>query len=345
MTTLDADSFPVCQCSDRGDRPWLVLKFGGTSVSTSANWKIIGELLVERLAAGYRPVVVHSALAGVSNRIQAVLDDAISGAYREGLAGIAAAHLELARDMQLDGAALVGEQLQELERLLSGIHLIGEVSSRVHARAMAFGELMATTLGAAFLRRQGLAAQWLDARLLMRSIDPPNANDRVRFLNASCDFEADAALQERCREVDGVVVTQGFIASNSAGDTVILGRGGSDTSGAYFAAKLQAAGLEIWTDVPGIFSANPRVVDGARLLRTLSYAEAQEIASTGGSVLHPRCIAPVRRHGIPLRIKDTTRPEFPGTLVTQDAGSDAPQVKAILGRAGVTLVSMETLGM
>ena len=115
----------------------------------------------------------------------------------------------------------------------------------------------------------------------------------------------------------GIVLTQGFIASNSRGETVILGRGGSDTSAAYFAAKLQAAGLEIWTDVPGMFSANPRTVQGARLLRVLSYAEAQEIASTGGSVLHPRCLGPVRRHGIPLRVKDTTQPELPGTLVTR----------------------------
>ncbi len=94
-----------------------------------------------------------------------------------------------------------------------------------------------------------------------------------------------------------------------------------------------------------MFSANPALVHGARLLRALSYAEAQEIASTGGSVLHPRCLAPVRRHAIPLRVKDTTRPELPGTLVTPDAGSDAPRVKAISGRMGVTLVSMETLGM
>ena len=127
---------------------------------------------------------------------------------------------------------------------------------------------------------------------------------------------------------------------------MILGRGGSDTSGAYFAAKLRAAGLEIWTDVPGMFSANPRTVQGARLLRVLSYAEAQEIASTGGSVLHPRCLGPVRRHGIPLRVKDTTQPGTAGDpRDAATAGSDAPRVKAISSRTRVTLVSMETLGM
>jgi hypothetical protein len=96
-----------------------------------------------------------------------------------------------------------------------------------------------------------------------------------------------------------MVITQGFIASNPQGETVLLGRGGSDSSGAYFAAKLQAAGLEIWTDVPGMFSANPRAVPTARLLRALHYDEAQEIASNGAKVLHPRCILPVHLYGQP----------------------------------------------
>jgi diaminopimelate decarboxylase/aspartate kinase len=204
---------------------------------------------------------------------------------------------------------------------------------------------MATTLGAAFLRTRGLDVTWLDARSLLRSVDLPNSSERARYLNATCEYESDPDAEACCRALDGIVLTQGFIASNARGETVILGRGGSDTSAAYIAAKVQAAGLEIWTDVPGMFSADPRIVQGARLLRSLSYAEAQEIASTGGSVLHPRCIGPARRHGIPLRIKDTTRPAMPGTLVSRDSGSDAPRVKALSSRTRVTLVSMETLGM
>lgn len=346
MQTLDADSFPARPGGGPIEAaPWLVLKFGGTSVSTAANWGIIHDLLVERLGAGYRPLVVHSALAGVSNRIQDALQAALRGEVGERLRAIEQAHLDLAGDLGLDGRALLGEHLQELEQLLAGIHLLGEVTPRAHARGMAMGELMATRLGAAFLQGRGLQVTWLDARQALRSVDLPNTSERTRYVNASCDFEADPQLQSHCRKLAGVVLTQGFIASNARGETVILGRGGSDTSGAYFAAKLQAAGLEIWTDVPGMFSANPRTVQGARLLRVLSYAEAQEIASTGGSVLHPRCLAPVRRHRIPLRVKDTTQPQMPGTLVTADAGSDAPRVKAISSRTRVTLVSMETLGM
>lgn len=346
MSTNNADMIPRQPSpGPTGGQPWLVLKFGGTSVSTLRNWQIIGELLERHVAAGFCPVVVHSALAGVSNRIQAALGRAVSGNYRDDVTAIEAAHFELGGQLAVDAPALVGGYMRELEQILAGVQLLGEVSSRVRARAMACGELMATALGAAYLGKGGLKVHWLDARQVLHSVDPPNCSERTRYLNASCRFDADEQLQQQWRDLGGIVLTQGFIASNASGETVILGRGGSDTSGAYFAARLQAAGLEIWTDVPGIFSANPRIVDGARLLRTLTYAEAQEIASTGGSVLHPRCIAPVRKHGIPLRIRDTTRPESPGTLVTSDAGSDAPRVKAILGRTGVTLVSMETLGM
>jgi diaminopimelate decarboxylase/aspartate kinase len=345
MQTLDADSFPPLPPGASAATPWLVLKFGGSSVSSAGNWVTICDLLKERVAAGYRPFLVHSALAGVSNQIQQVLQEARGGRFAEQFEAIRKRHLDLGRDLGIAAEELVGGFLAELEQLLAGIHLIGEISARVQARAMAMGELMATSLGAAYLRSQGLQASWLDARQLLRSVDRPNTTERTRYINASCEFETDAVLQAQCRAASGVIVTQGFIASNAAGETVILGRGGSDTSAAYFAARLEAAGLEIWTDVPGMFSADPRTVQGARLLRVLSYAEAQEIATTGASVLHPRCLAPVRRHGIPLRIKGTAQPALPGTLVCGDAGGDAPGVKAISSRTGVTLVSMETLGM
>jgi len=346
MQTLDADSFPALPRRKLlAEAPWLVLKFGGTSVSTARNWGVIHDLLAERIAAGYRPFVVHSAMAGVSNRIQEALHKAPNAPVSAELQAISQMHMDLARDLGLDGGELVSGYMAELEQLLAGVSLLRELTPRVHARCMAMGELMATALGAAYLSKRGLATSWLDARRVLRTVDLPNTSERTRYTNASCDSAADPHLQAHCQALEGVVLTQGFIASNARDETVILGRGGSDTSGAYFAAKLQAAGLEIWTDVPGMFSANPRFVQGARLLRVLSYAEAQEIASTGGSVLHPRCVSPVRRHGIPLRVKDTTQPSLPGTLVAKDSGSDAPRVKAISARSRVTLVSMETLGM
>ena len=141
------------------------------------------------------------------------------------------------------------------------------------------------------------------------------------------------------------MITQGFIAANDAGETVLLGRGGSDTSGAYFAAKLGAARLEIWTDVPGLFSANPRAVPTARLLRALHYDEAQEIASNGAKVLHPRCIMPVRQYKIPLHVYATQAPGLEGTIVSANVADSAAQLKAIAIKKGITLVSMDSPGM
>ncbi len=142
-----------------------------------------------------------------------------------------------------------------------------------------------------------------------------------------------------------VFITQGFIARESQGRTVLLGRGGSDTSASYFGALLKAQRVEIWTDVAGMFTANPRQVPGARLPQRLDYEEAQEIASTGAKVLHPRCLSPLREPRVPLLIKDTNRPELEGTVIGPEVREHAPSVKAISARKGITLVSMESVGM
>jgi diaminopimelate decarboxylase/aspartate kinase len=170
-------------------------------------------------------------------------------------------------------------------------------------------------------------------------------NEKAGLLSATCDFSPDLPLQEQWAALDQVVITQGFIAANDEGDTVLLGRGGSDTSGSYFAAKLAAVRLEIWTDVPGLFSANPRLVPTARLLRALHYDEAQEIASNGAKILHPRCVLPVRQYKIPLHVYATQAPGLEGTIVSAHVGDSAAQVKAIAIKKGITLISMESPGM
>jgi bifunctional diaminopimelate decarboxylase / aspartate kinase len=142
-----------------------------------------------------------------------------------------------------------------------------------------------------------------------------------------------------------VVITQGFIASDAEGNTVLLGRGGSDTSAAYLAAKLSAERLEIWTDVPGLFSANPRSTPSARQLRSLHYDEAQEIASSGAKVLHPRCILPARQYQIPLHVLATQVPDLPGTVLSADAGDSGAQVKAVCIKKGITLIALDSPGM
>ena len=327
------------------ESPWVVMKFGGTSVSSADSWSMIARLIRNRLADGLKPVVIHSALQGVSNRLDGILREATAGRASEELDTIRAQHYELAEALQLDGPALLDDTLHELEQLVAGVRLVREVSVRVRVRIMALGELMATRLGAEYLRAAGVPIEWLDARDVLTSVSSSGGQRKLDYLSAKCEAIADPDLQKRLAGLDKVVLTQGFIARNEWGETVLLGRGGSDTSAAYFASRLQARRLEIWTDVPGMFSADPRVVPSARLLLALHYNEAQELASAGSSVLHPRCLSPLRISNIPLFIRCTTAPELSGTVVSSVTDEIEPQVKGICLRNGLTLISMDGVGM
>ncbi len=325
---------------------WVVLKFGGTSVSTRERWQRIARIVQDRLAEGLRPVVVCSALSGISNVLDRLLSEAMAGRGEATLESIRRPHLALGQAMGLDAETLLHPYFEELERIAMGAALLREVTPRLQARVMAMGELMATTLGAAYLNQLGIPTQWWDVRELLVATDEAHSNEIRRYLSATCDYQPDATLQKRLAATSAeVILTQGFIARNSQGETVLLGRGGSDTSAAYLAAKLQAQRLEIWTDVPGMFTANPRQIPSARLLRHLDYDEAQELATTGARVLHPRCLEPVRAYKIPLHIKCTDHPELEGTIVSSEAPDVGPRVKALSCKTGITLVSMDTVGM
>jgi diaminopimelate decarboxylase/aspartate kinase len=324
---------------------WVVMKFGGTSVSTAEKWETIAGLVRRRLDDGLRPVIVHSALQGVSNALAALLETALAGNADDGLDAIRQRHYELADELGLDGPGLLGDSLHELGQLIAGVRLVREVSVRVRVRIMALGELMATRLGASYLESIGVPVTWMDARELLTSANRSNRARTRDFLSATCDFEVDETLQGTLRDAGQVILTQGFIARNPQGQTVLLGRGGSDTSAAYFAARLQARRLEIWTDVPGMFTADPHIVPSARLLVALHYDEAQELASAGSSVLHPRCLSPLKYHAIPLFIRCTTAPELDGTVISSVTPEVEPQVKGICLRNGLTLIAMDGVRM
>ena len=326
--------------------PFVVLKFGGTSVSSAANWRNIRDVLRSRLAEGLQPVVVHSALSGVTDRLDGLLDRGAVASHAAVLATIEAVHTALAHELGMELPPAIRQQLAELRQIAAGVALVMEVSDRVRARVMASGELMATELGAAWLATQGMSVEWIDARSALFAEERRGASGKASLLSATCDYAPDPLLQQRFARPGTVFLTQGFIASDAAGNTVLLGRGGSDTSGAYFAAKLAATRLEIWTDVPGMFSANPKAIPSARLLKQLHYDEAQEIASSGAKVLHPRCILPLKQYDIPLYVYATQMPEIHGTVITSSpAGGDTAQVKAIAFKKGITLISMDSQGM
>jgi diaminopimelate decarboxylase/aspartate kinase len=327
------------------ESPWVVLKFGGTSVSSAANWRNIAGIIRARRADGLRPLVVHSALSGITDRLEAILAAALHGTPAALLDEIEHRHAALAAGLEIPLPEAIARHIAELRQTVAGLALIGEVSDRIRARVLATGELMATQLGAAYLRACGLEVEWIDARTVLRAQERIGRHEKASMLSVTCDFAPDARFRERLAALPGIAITQGFIASDRAGETVLLGRGGSDTSAAYFAAKLAARRLEIWTDVPGMFSGDPRSIPGARLLKALHYDEAQEIASNGAKVLHPRCILPLRQYAIPLHVHATQTPDLAGTVITASAGESAAQVKAICVKKNITLVSLESPGM
>jgi diaminopimelate decarboxylase/aspartate kinase len=339
------------------DAPWVVLKFGGTSVATAARWRTILDLAAARRAEGMRVLVVVSALSGVTDALKALCTCA--PAEREGaFAKLVARHRGLAVQMQLADVARVEHWLDSLQALVtysqdsppsalrapspaSG----GRENHLWRAAVQAHGELLSSSIGAAFMTANGLPTEWLDAREALLARELPFLNARARALSAQVQADPDAAFAAQLAARGEVFISQGFIARDSEGETVLLGRGGSDTSAAYMGALLRAARVEIWTDVAGMFTADPRQVPGARLLQHLDYDEAQEIATTGAKVLHARCLSPCRRARVPLWVKDTQHPDLDGTVVAPQPAEIAPSIKAISSRRGITLVSMETSGM
>ncbi|MEP6897923.1 MAG: bifunctional aspartate kinase/diaminopimelate decarboxylase [Rhodanobacter sp.] len=320
------------------------MKFGGTSVATLPRWQNIRELVASRQAEGARVLVVVSALTGITDALRQLCAQGDAGIRRATANTIVQRHHDLLGQMQLDLPDTLGERLKDLARLADdGAATLGELAWQAHVQA--HGELMSSALGAAFLSHSGLTTHWLDARDCLAAVALPNQNERTRLLSSMVDSRPDPALAARLAGQGDVFITQGFIAREAQGRTVLLGRGGSDTSASYFGALLKAQRVEIWTDVAGMFTANPRQVPGARLLQRLDYEEAQEIASTGAKVLHPRCLSPLRDSRVPLLIKDTNRPELEGTVIGPEVRAHAPSVKAISARKGITLVSMESVGM
>lgn len=325
--------------------PWAILKFGGTSVATATRWRTIAELAAKRVSAGLRPVIVVSAVSGLTNRLQSLIDRELAADERAAeINAIRAQHLQLISELGISPPAATLGWLDHLAALTQQApERRGDFCWQ--AELLSMGELISSSLGATFLAATGLRCGWLDSRQWLKVEPRPNQSEWARWLSVSCGTRGDPARVAELAQQADCFVAPGFMASNADGATCILGRGGSDTSAAYLGALLGAERVEIWTDVAGMFSADPRQVPKARLLSRIDYAEAQEIATTGGKVLHPRCIGPVREARVPMWIKDTQRPELEGTVIGDDGARDVLSVKAISSRRGIMLVSMETVGM
>lgn len=322
----------------------IVTKFGGTSVSTRGTWNNIAAITKKHLQSDVQPVIVCSALTQISNKLEKAIEAALIDEHHSIFNDIRDSHLKLAEELEVS-ADLITKELHQLQQWLTGIALLKQAPAKTHAQILSLGEIMMTRLGHAFLNAQGIITEWQDAKTLLIST-PTLGGEAVNYLSARCDSEYNSELVEKFLANGAqAIITQGFFAANAQGETVLLGRGGSDTSAALLAGKLQASFCEIWTDVPGIYTANPHQLPHARLLKQLNYDEAQEIASMGAKVLHPNCIPPVRLANIPMAVKYTQMPEHSGTRITKDIDESAPLIKSIQVKHSIVLISIDTLNM
>ncbi len=319
----------------------IVSKFGGTSVADADAFRRLATIMATR--TGQRPVVVVSALAGVTDALLALASPAYAGCPRELAAALEAVvhrHESVARDLPDTGHA-VDTVRADAEALLTSL---GAASGRRLRPAeldylVGHGELWSSRLVAAAMSGAGLRAAWVDVRPLMVTDD--------RFGRATPDVQVLGARARECLgpllEAGLIPVTQGFIGATRDAVPTTLGRGGSDFTAALLGAALGAEKVEIWTDVDGLMTADPRIVPTARTLSAASYEEAAELATFGAKVLHPATAMPLVRQGIPIVVLNSSRPELPGTIIEPEAElermGDSP-IRSISWKRGITVINV-----
>ncbi|WP_372934522.1 bifunctional aspartate kinase/homoserine dehydrogenase I [Mariniphaga sediminis] len=314
-----------------------VLKFGGTSVASAENIRRVKEIVQKQ---NEDVIVVVSALGGVTDLILQAARVAASGTgdFHPVLSEIKNRHAQAVAEL-FNGAGpvvyIAEELLDELEQILTGITLVGELTPKTLDRIAGIGERISSHLVAQFIP----GAVRKDSAELIQTDS--------YFGKARVDFEVtNQKIRDAFASFSGIAVIPGFIAKNVKGEFTTLGRGGSDYTAAIMAAALNVEALEIWTDVDGFMTADPRVISKAYTIPELTYSEAMELSHFGAKVIYPPTILPVYQEGIPIRIKNTFKPENEGTLILSSAQTpkDRP-IKGISSISGITLLTLQGIGM
>jgi aspartokinase/homoserine dehydrogenase 1 len=291
-----------------------VLKFGGTSVANAANIKKVKDIVLSKKRA--KTVVVVSALGGVTDLLLECGSLASRGesCYKTSLQKITDRHLTTVKELlplnnQSSVLSFVMQQFNEVQDICNGIFLLQDFTDRTKDRILSYGELISSQIIAAYFNAEGLNSEWVDARKIIRT----NSD----FTKAAVDFDTtDQAFQAYfSASSSSLFVLPGFIASDSKGNTTTLGRGGSDYTAAIVGAALHADVVEIWTDVSGMMTADPRIVANAKAIRQISYHEAMELSHFGAKVIYPPTLQPLMKEDIPVWIKNTFEPDDEGTVI------------------------------
>ena len=328
----------------------VVQKFGGTSVADPpAIRRLIEIVRTARTRDRRGPAVVVSAMSGVTDSLLGIASAAGSDRLAEALPRIddmRQRHLSAVRELVpgVESEPLVGQLADHFDQLTGiarALAVLREVSPRTLDVVAAMGELMSSRVVAAALTAAGVAAEWVDARSAVVTTD-----DHTRA--APLTAETNAALRKTVAPIldaGRVPVIGGFVGATIEGHTSTLGRGGSDYSGALVGAGIGASEIQIWTDVDGMLSADPRVVKSPRLLSQLSFDEAAELAYFGAKVLHPSTILPAIERNIPVRILNSSKPDGAGTLITAAGSNGATRLTGLASKRDVTVVDITSSRM
>ncbi|HEV3414797.1 MAG TPA: bifunctional aspartate kinase/homoserine dehydrogenase I [Puia sp.] len=322
-----------------------VLKFGGSSVANAENISRVITLVLDALKKD-RTILVVSALGGITDMLIHAASSAAAGdeSYKEQLQEIEHRHLETVRTLlpitrQSAALSAVKTRCNEIEDICSGVFLLGELSPRTQDKIVSYGELLSSYIIAARFASLDIDHTWKDSRELI-------ATDS-RYGHAAVDFtKTNRTIREYIDSSSArLFVFPGFIAADDKGITTTLGRGGSDYTAAILAAAVDARTLDIWTDVSGMMTADPRLVTNVKLIPRISYQEAMELSHFGAKVIYPPTIQPVMRKNIPVRIKNTFSPEDAGTVIELDAIHNGDSIRGISSIPRIALLSLEGSGM
>jgi aspartokinase/homoserine dehydrogenase 1 len=322
-----------------------VLKFGGSSVANAENINKIVSTLKERIGKE-KLVVVVSALGGITDALINSVAMASRGEelYKEELQKIENRHLEMVKELipisqQSHLLSLVKRHCNEIEDICSGVFLLQELTPRTKDRVMSYGELLSSQIISAKFQSEGFENKWTDSRKIIIT--------NSHYEHAVVDFElTNEKIQNYfANSVESFFLVPGFIASDINGITTTLGRGGSDYTASIIAAALNANALEIWTDVSGMMTADPRLVSNAKIIPHILYREAMELSHFGAKVIYPPTIQPVMRKNIPVWVKSTFAPSDHGTLIENTSIKNGSSVRGISSINKIALLSLEGSGM
>jgi aspartate kinase len=328
----------------------LTMKFGGTSVGSVEAITQAADIVLEQAQAWDQVVVVVSAMSGVTDALTRGARTAASGdeqTFRTLVTELRARHYAVIDGLLPSNGeraqllATVDEYLDEFAAFCRSVHILGEVTPRAMDAITSLGERINARVLAALLRQRGIQSEAVDATELIITDD--TFQGAVPLPEVS---RAQATARLRPLLEGGVVpLVTGFIGATKGGATTTLGRGGSDFSASILGSCLDADEVWTWTDVDGVMSADPRLVADARVIPTLSYSEVAELAYFGAKVLHPRTIRSLVENGIPLWVKNTFNPTYPGTRIVAEPEATPGTVKAVTAIEGLSMVTVEGRGM